>query len=177
MVLEFLNFLDVLQDLACGRRTNIPLYDKSVYNGRGDRLCTSRAVNFEPRVVILEGWCIGFRHTDDSIADNKLEIINQNLKSYEFINQYFNAFIHLVAQDINFVYDWRFEQEDTLRKNKGDDSAGLSRDALKDFIDRFIPVYSIGVSKLRAGLFPDQQKRQLEVVLDHDRQIVSHNLI
>lgn len=175
---RLLNFLDVLKDLVSGKRTSIPQYDKSAFYGRGDRLSTSRVIDFKPKVVILEGWCIGFQHTNDYIEDCHLRVINQNLKCYEFINQYFHAFVHLVAQDINFVYSWRFEQEDTLRKKKDDDGAGLSKNDLKDFIDRFIPVYSIGVPKLRqGGLFPKTPKRQLEIVLNHDRLIASHNLI
>lgn len=175
----FFIFPGVLQDLVSGVKTSIPKYDKSAFNGRGDRCPQSswKVVDYKPQVVILEGWCLGFQQTNDYIDDSNLRIINQNLKSYGAINQYLNAFVHLVAQDINFVYDWRFEQEETLRKNKGDDRAGLNMDELRDFIDRFIPVYRIGVPKLREGLFPSSRNRQLEVILNHDRQITYYKQI
>lgn len=159
-----------------GTKTCIPKYDKSAFNGRGDRCpqSTWKIVDFKPQIVIMEGWCLGFQQTDHHINDNNLRIINQNLKSYSTINHFFHAFVHLVAQDINFVYDWRFDQEEMMRKTKEDISAGLNREELNDFIDRFIPVYSIGVPRLSEGLFPNIPNRQLEILLNHDRQIISY---
>ena len=166
-----------MDDLVSGRKTIIPKYDKAAYNGRGDRFPESSwtVIDWTPRLVILEGWCLGFTKTDQSIHDPNLDIINQNLKDYEIINQYLHAFIHLVAQDISFVYDWRLQQEEMLRKKLGNPNAGLNKEELKDFIDRFIPVYGICVPRLRQSVVPTQ--RQLELIMDRDRKVISHRLI
>ena len=50
-----------------GHRTRIPQYDKSKFNGRGDRVGSDvwETVNGEDqekvKIVIFEGWCVGFR--------------------------------------------------------------------------------------------------------------------
>ena len=59
--------LSVLSNLLQGMETKIPSYDKSAFSGRGDRAPLERwdTVNGvgeeKKKVVILEGWCIGFR--------------------------------------------------------------------------------------------------------------------
>jgi D-glycerate 3-kinase len=52
----------------------IPFYDKSMHDGKGDRVDESewRTVNRKDEekveVIIFEGWCVGFRHlTDEDI--------------------------------------------------------------------------------------------------------------
>ena len=178
MVIYFSHYQGVLKDLASGKTARIPQYDKSAFNGRGDRcpLDAWTLIDFKPQIVILEGWCLGFRSTDDYVQDPYLRVINENLKDFEFLNGYFSAFIHIVAQDVNYVYDWRLEQEESLRKSKGDPNAGLSNHELVDFINRFIPVYSIGVEGLRKTAMPNPGGH-LEIIIDHDRQITSQKLI
>ena len=59
--------LSLFSDLRNGRETRIPTYDKSAYNGQGDRMPTERWRSFNKlgekqiQLVILEGWCVGFR--------------------------------------------------------------------------------------------------------------------
>jgi len=55
----------VLQNLkrvndADGRNVNIPFFDKSLFNGEGDRVSRGETVEGPVDVVILEGWCVGF---------------------------------------------------------------------------------------------------------------------
>jgi D-glycerate 3-kinase len=57
-----------LNSLSEGKPTKIPRYDKSAFNGRGDREPESEweAINSSGPastvdIVILEGWCVGFR--------------------------------------------------------------------------------------------------------------------
>lgn len=57
----------VLASLRTGQRTKIPSYDKSAFRGQGDRAPEEKweCVNLEGeervRVVVFEGWCVGFR--------------------------------------------------------------------------------------------------------------------
>ena len=59
--------IDTFSSLQEGRPTKIPQYDKSKFNGQGDRVKDDvwETVNGEGqekvKVVIFEGWCVGFR--------------------------------------------------------------------------------------------------------------------
>ena len=59
--------LTVLSSLRSGIQTLIPRYDKAAYGGHGDRMDKSCwiEVNKEGerqiQIVIVEGWCIGFK--------------------------------------------------------------------------------------------------------------------
>lgn len=55
----------------------IPLYDKSLHNGKGDRVPQNewRLVNADGdkkvEVIIFEGWCVGFRPLSNDEATEK----------------------------------------------------------------------------------------------------------
>jgi D-glycerate 3-kinase len=56
---------------------HVPSYDKSAFNGAGDRLPESkweicnRQGERPVEVVIFEGWCVGFRALDDGEVEHK----------------------------------------------------------------------------------------------------------
>ena len=64
---------NLFEKLARGLPVKIPQYDKSRHDGEGDRVeeCLWEEVNIKGQgiiqVVILEGWCVGFRplHPDE----------------------------------------------------------------------------------------------------------------
>jgi D-glycerate 3-kinase len=70
---------EVFASLAAERPTAIPQYDKSAFEGQGDRVPESKwkVVNKEGqdkvKVVIFEGWCVGFRAWDDQTLRAKWE--------------------------------------------------------------------------------------------------------
>lgn len=65
--------LRVFNSLRAGEPTKIPAYDKSAFNGEGDRAPEEQweTVNDVSmgqeriKVVIFEGWCVGFRALGD----------------------------------------------------------------------------------------------------------------
>lgn len=69
----------VFSALRAGQRTAIPAYDKSAFSGQGDRVPASQweVVNKEGeekvKVVIFEGWCVGFRAWDEEVLRGKWE--------------------------------------------------------------------------------------------------------
>lgn len=69
----------VFESLCAGRPTAIPQYDKSAYSGQGDRVPESQweTVNGDGqdkiKVVIFEGWCVGFRALDEDVLREKWE--------------------------------------------------------------------------------------------------------
>lgn len=62
----------VLSSLRARHETRIPSYDKSAFNGQGDRVPQDKWSNVNADgqlpvdVVIFEGWCVGFRALDDA---------------------------------------------------------------------------------------------------------------
>ena len=82
--------LSVLSALQKGVRTRIPLYDKSAFSGQGDRVFVGKwpTVNDNDneriKVVIFEGWCIGFRALDDEQLRTSWERAVSAKKSGEY---------------------------------------------------------------------------------------------
>ncbi|KAL8833004.1 MAG: hypothetical protein Q9170_004583 [Blastenia crenularia] len=142
--------LSVLSSLQARRETKIPSYDKSAFKGQGDRVPQEAWAKANGPgqlpidLVILEGWCLGFRALDDGqlaacweeavkardqgqnyrgrLGHTRLEdvrFINEALKRYDAITNQLDALIHLDAEDPLYVYDWRLEQEIGLRQVKG----------------------------------------------------------
>ena len=64
--------ISVLSSLRARQETSIPSYDKSAFDGKGDRVPQDKwaEVNGEGQppveLVILEGWCLGFRSLDNT---------------------------------------------------------------------------------------------------------------
>lgn len=182
----------VFEALKEGKETKVPEYDKSAYNGQGDRVSQSlwKIVNGasqeKTQVLIFEGWCVGFRSLSEdevkarregesvTLGRHKLEdllFINEKLKEYEVLNQAFDAFIHIDAEETGFVYAWRQEQEEVLRREKG---RGMSREEVERFVDGYYPAYELFTEKLREGLFAGLEGgkgRQLRLVVGKDRRV------
>ncbi|KAK3398768.1 P-loop containing nucleoside triphosphate hydrolase protein [Sordaria brevicollis] len=172
--------------------THLPLYDKSSHHGLGDRTppstwppinnpALSKPSHLNIQVLLLEGWLTGFRPLPASVIEAKyldythhktlahhkldhLLFINEKLKHYEPVWNEFDAFIHIDAKELEWVYDWRLEQEEQLRKERG---TGMSAEMVKKFVD--------GEGVFRG----DERKRgrQLRLVVGRDRGVVEHVVI
>ena len=118
--------IELFQALA-NRDSNvkIPSYDKSQFNGAGDRRPESdwhtvNATSQSPvEVVVFEGWCVGFRALSDEEVQRKWEaakqeaesgnytgrlgklkledvlFVNSKLREYDALTDRFGAFIHM----------------------------------------------------------------------------------
>src|SRR5271169_6403501 len=55
--------IETLERLLAGKETPIPSYDKSKFDGHGDRVPSSEWRIAEPPfdVILFEGWCVGFQ--------------------------------------------------------------------------------------------------------------------
>jgi D-glycerate 3-kinase len=171
----------------------IPSFDKSKFDGEGDRALEQDwpVLSRRPDVVVFEGWCVGFQPLPASAieakhklaVDGKLPVntpaqhqlkhllqINDNLKRYcdAFMGpRRFDFLIHLDTTNLHNVYTWRLQQEHKMIEAKG---SGMSDDQVRAFIDGYMPSYEIYLDQLRAGLF-DQRGRQVRVELDLLRRI------
>ena len=96
------------------KQVHLPLFDKSLFSGEGDRLVNESVVVFPPLdVFILEGWSMGFasleeeeitavwQKTSETSPLKKYHLqdlldINKNLKEYECNwYKYFHLFIQV----------------------------------------------------------------------------------
>ncbi|KAJ5617530.1 hypothetical protein N7537_002644 [Penicillium hordei] len=200
---------EVFASLAAERPTAIPQYDKSAFEGQGDRIPKAewKTVNEKGqdkvKVVIFEGWCVGFRAWDDQTLHAKWEAavhqkesgeydgrlghvkfedvkaVNDALKRYDVLTNKLDALVHIDAENPHFVYEWRQQQELTLRAAKG---TGMTEEQVKHFVDGYYPSYELFTETLRDGAFKptphnlsasssDWQGRQLCLVVDHNRRV------
>ncbi|KAH8804958.1 P-loop containing nucleoside triphosphate hydrolase protein [Xylogone sp. PMI_703] len=192
------SFFEAIRD---GREIKVPVYDKSAFQGQGDRVSEDKwqVVNApgQPRiqVVIFEGWCAGFRalSTQELIAKQTaakeaaktstevktlhkhrtedLLFVNEKLSAYDVVTDMFDAFIHIDAEETGYVYEWRLQQEAALRKEKG---TGMTDEQVIKFVDGYYPAYELYTDVLRAGVVRDKEARkgsQLRMVVGRDRRV------
>ncbi|KAJ5338736.1 hypothetical protein N7541_010700 [Penicillium brevicompactum] len=199
---------EVFASLATESPTAIPQYDKSAFAGQGDRVPTAQwqVVNEgdkKVKVVIFEGWCVGFRAWDDHTLRAKWEAavrqkesgdyhgrlghvqfedvkaVNDALRQYDVLTNKLDALIHIDAENPRFVYEWRQEQERTLRAAKG---TGMTEEQVNHFVDGYYPSYELFTETLREGAFKpgahststsdaEWQGRQLRLVVDRNRRV------
>jgi len=198
--------LSVLESLKQSKPTRIPSYDKSAYHGRGDRVPESEweIVNQDPqkliRVVLFEGWCVGFRPLSPEALQQKhaaavqalknsspgneykgrlghntlasVTTINTALQKYDEITAQLDAFIHIDALDPQYVYKWRLEQEAGLRASRG---SGMTDEQVRHFVDGYYPAYELYTETLREGVFKGVKEewrgRQLRLIVGEDRKV------
>ncbi|KAL8780633.1 MAG: hypothetical protein Q9194_000824 [Teloschistes cf. exilis] len=195
--------ISTLASLRVGHETSIPSYDKSAFDGKGDRVPLSQWVRVnekmhqQVRLVILEGWCLGFRSLDNSslraawekavearvrgigylgrLGHNRLEdvrYLNEALKGYDVVTNPFpdpvQADGNSDAENLQYVYAWRLEQEATLRRERG---RGMTNEEVKKFVDGYYPSYELFTEQLRAGVFEGREGSQLRLVVGKDRNI------
>lgn len=127
-----------------GMKMKVPRYNKSAYNGRGDRTDPSKWPEVEgPLTAILfEGWMLGFKPLPDEAVkavDPQLETINNNLRAYyEAWDKYIKSWVVIKIKDQSCVYQWRLQAEQAMR---ADGKPGLSDEEVKDFVSRYLPAY------------------------------------
>lgn len=158
-------------------------------------------------VVIFEGWCVGFRPLENqnlqeiwerAAAREKLlaqrneppsgrlglqalpdvRFINDALAAYDELTDSFDAFVFLDAEQTKYVYAWRLEQEEKLRRDHG---AGMSDERVREFVDGYYPAYELFTERLREGIFTsrgeDGRGRQMRLVVGRDRKVVRDEVI
>lgn len=139
----------------------LPQYDKSKFNGEGDRCAKGKEVTLPLDIVVLEGWFLGFSPIIErqEISTNphlqsSAEMVQVNANLFFYKDMLWNnpeiksLGIVFAADDIHDVYKWRLEQEQALRKTTGE---GMTDDEVKKFIDRYFPCYQLYYDDLVSG--------------------------
>lgn len=108
---------EVFASLAAEKPTAIPQYDKSAFSGQGDRVPESQwqVVNQEGqpkvKVVIFEGWCVGFRPRDDQT----LRSLWENAVRQKETGDYQGRLGYVKFEDVKAVND-ALKRYDSLTK-------------------------------------------------------------
>ncbi|KAK5778436.1 putative ATP-dependent kinase PWA37_000310 [Arxiozyma heterogenica] len=128
---------------------SIPRYDKSKYNGEGDRSDIVVQCKTPVDICIIEGWFLGFTpllSTDDEdlLLNGDMIDINAKLFTYSDLlwnNPEINSLgIVFATNDISNVYEWRKQQEHATIKEKGN---GMTDEQVIKFVDRYMPCYKL----------------------------------
>ena len=145
---------DCICSLKKGLSTNIPIFNKSLYDGQGD---VYGYVNIKGYVdvVILEGWMIGYQSIRD--VTEELLLFNEKLKEYECIQDMFNLRYNFIASDIEDISNWRLQAE-----------KDMDLDIFSKFMKPYIKVYNLYDVYLRS--------EKNTMILDKNRNIKIKNL-
>ncbi|PNS16319.1 hypothetical protein CAC42_6426 [Sphaceloma murrayae] len=144
-------------------------------------------------VVIFEGWCVGFTPLSDTELEQKwktakdafesapgsydgqlgklklehVRFVNRALMDYDRLTNQLDALVHIDAEDTQYVYGWRRQQEAALRAAKG---SGMTDEQVIHFVNGYYPAYELYSDKLRSGVYPNKG-RQMRLVVGSDRRV------
>jgi len=145
--------LETLQRAKAGKDFAIPLFDKSLYDGKGDVLSKTKKVKGRQDFVIIEGWCVGMptitsaqllkickknsidiKRLDPKLQDYK--VVLNFVKEYQPIWKLLDYQIMLKADSPEVHKRWRLLQEKRLKEKKG---MGMSKQEVHAFVEPFLP--------------------------------------
>ena len=155
---------------------NVPVFDKSLRNGLGDR---SHWRNDNPDLLILEGWFLGIKPSSNDINDQCTELLKLNhyetlyrSKIQNNLNQYLGVWDlidnlwHLKPLRFDYMNLWKSNQEKDMYLKKGN---ALQDEKLSNFLRMLnvsIPHKSFDVIKSYALLLIDQERNLVEAGLN-----------
>jgi pantothenate kinase-related protein Tda10 len=132
----------------------LPIFDKSLNGGYGDRSSESVPVQSPLDVFLLEGWSLGFEpvssvtdlHRAGRVAskhpESSITQINDNLAAFaSHVHANFDVHIAVRPESYDYVYAWRLEQEHNMKRANG--GKGMSDEEVEAFVDRYMPCYEL----------------------------------
>jgi D-glycerate 3-kinase len=141
--------LTELKRLRSGESMGLPVYDKSLEQGQGDRLPVTQWKKVKGPLdwVLFEGWMLGFTKIPEirMQSDPSLQVVNSLLRTYKDWNVLLDGFVHLIPKDFSYAIQWRVEAEERM-KSQG--KPGMSREAIRAYIQKFLPAYRTYVPRL-----------------------------
>ena len=139
-----IQFLEQCLQKECLEPILIPRFDKSLYNGIGDRVKPEPIPKAD--IVLFEGWFVGVRPIDDSVFDIPIAPIetiqdiqfakdnNERLKAYLPLWDKLDRLLVLYPKDYRYSKQWRKEAE---QKMIASGKTGMSDDQIDEFVDYF----------------------------------------
>ncbi|KAI5115758.1 hypothetical protein M0805_005748 [Coniferiporia weirii] len=185
------------------RVVRFPTFEKSLFDGQGDRVENGVVVQPPLDIVLFEGWCVGFcpieesevdrRHAQpipdlDGILDiksfNKGNILEINANLWDYVEwwSFFDVFVQVKPSDstpFSLIYKWRLQQEHNMKAKNG--GKGMTDEQVKTFVDRYIPGYAFFLDGIEHGYVDKSGSRQLptwlgnglKVSIDENRGLLS----
>ena len=155
---------------------NVPVFDKSLRNGLGDR---SHWRFDNPDLVILEGWFLGIEPCSIDVKDKHIQsaVLSPNESSYTLkiqnkLNEYLDVWSlidniwHLKPLKVEYMNMWKTNQEKEMFLQKGN---ALKDEKLSNFLRMLnvsIPHNSFDLIKSYGLLLIDQERNLVEVGLN-----------
>lgn len=156
----------------------LPRYDKSAYQGKGDRSDPSTwpKVRGPVDIVLFEGWMLGFSHVAGNQArqvDPDLNIVNSYLKGYKKAwDSYVDSWLVIKVADPQFSFTWRLQAEKRMRESG---KPAMTDEEVATFVDRFMPAYTCYLPGLyKNGPTTAKKNKLLVVEVDENRSPVRH---
>lgn len=193
-------FWATLRDWNGEGELRIPSFDKSRFDGAGDRAPQEEWPSEKGKidVVVFEGWCVGFRPLEpaeveerfrsagksgdkeatgesvNTLADHKLEHlleVNSNLARYCDTFMGPQHFDFMIHIDTS---DMRNVYRWRLQQEHAmirEKGTGMKDEEVVAFVRGYMPAYELYLDGLRKGFFEGPAKRQIRVVLDQKREL------
>lgn len=155
--------LQVLRTAKQGKPFTVPVFDKSLSGGKGDR---SGQKNYPPvDMVLFEGWCVGMPVVSSQevvkicqrnainlkILDPQLQyhkVVLECTKLYQNIWKLLD-FLVMIKPDTSEVHNyWRLLQEKKLQNKK---KQGMTPAQIKTFVQPFLPFTYVCYDRIKAN--------------------------
>ena len=132
---------------ASSEEVLVPCYDKTAYEGKGDRHKEDKWRSYNPKnvdVVLYEGWMQGFTAVEDEASLEKIHggitEVNSFLKGYDEMWKLMDIWLIIQVKQLDCIYKWRLQAEKSMKEKFGQDK-GMTDDEVKAFVDQYIPAY------------------------------------
>ncbi|KLT40440.1 DUF1900-domain-containing protein [Cutaneotrichosporon oleaginosum] len=149
--------LKEVQDINPRGHVDLPVFDKSLCGGEGDRSPSTVGVDGPLDIFVLEGWSFGFGPLSSSELDARLAAkdgkyfpkygsqelheLNTYLAAFaEAVYPFFSAVVQIEPDSYEHVFRWRLQQEHEMKDEKGE---GMSDEAVHAFVERYMPSYEL----------------------------------
>lgn len=141
-----------------GSEVELPIFDKSLCDGEGDRSKDTNKIKGPVDVFVLEGWSMGFSPLSTSDLEKRVEakdgkyFTKHSAESLTDLNTYltevsekvypnFEALVQVEPDTYEHVFKWRLEQEHNMKKANG--GRGMTDDQVRAFVERYMPAYEL----------------------------------
>ncbi|WVR06142.1 hypothetical protein IAU60_003172 [Kwoniella sp. DSM 27419] len=187
--------VETLAAVSRNQGVHLPVFDKSLCEGQGDRAAQTVRIDGPLDVFILEGWSMGFAPlSEDQLEQayatqepttttptspgapyftqhslDSLKVVNGYLEAVaKAIYPWFTVFVQIEPTTYQDVFKWRLQQEHAMKKANG--GRGMTDEQVDGFVQRYMPGYELW----KEGIWEDTpwKGKGLKLVYGSDREVV-----
>ena len=154
---------------------NVPVFDKSLRNGLGDR---SHWRDISPDLLIIEGWFLGVKPLSSQLVNSELVdislsdyeasyrvIIQDNLRQYLDIWNEIDELWHLKPQKFEYMNLWKSNQEKDMLRKKGNALKDKKLDDFLRMLNVSLPQTSFDLIKSDVLMLINQERKLIDIEL------------